>query len=658
MLVSTGSLRLVMKTARSAMTRINLNVICISFLLTILGCRNESRNDSADPSPSPTTQATDSGETDHASDEVAVATTELAAAPGLGSKSLFVPLADVVSNVDPREDDGWETEAFNEAVSTQLHHLGDMLKTDKADRGTVPIDFVSPQFQCDPLVPPRETRFVDAALRVERSAKSTSPNESPVETHRGLAGFRLAIENLLSVFGGTPTSNVRTKFKVIRVELDEQSGKTESYFELSGRTPDGIVQVNATWDCRWSIDAQKKEPKLEQIRVRDYEQILPTRKQAGLFVDCTEAVLGSTSAYQKQLAYGADHWYGNLDVAFGIRQGNQGLAFGDINGDGLDDMYVCQPAGLPNRLFVHQGDGTLIETTREAGVDWLDLSHSALMIDLDNDGDQDLVVVLKWSLVVHENDGQGKFRLAATIETKFNLMSLSAADYDNDGRLDLYVCGYSPGPEGSPTDIFANPVPYHDANNGARNFLLRNDGEFSFTDVTESVGLDVNNRRFSFAAAWEDFDNDGDLDIYVANDFGRNNLYRNDGGEFTDIAAEAGVEDIAAGMSVSWSDYDHDGMMDLYVSNMFSSAGNRIAFQNQFKPDADDDTLRQLQRHARGNSLFRNVGNGRFEDVSVEAGVTMGRWAWGSVFTDLNNDGWDDIYVTNGFYTSEDSGDL
>ena len=266
--------------------------------------------------------------------------------------------------------------------------------------------------------------------------------------------------------------------------------------------------------------------------------------------------------------------------------------------------------------------------------------------------------MLKWSLVVHENDGLGRFRLAATIETKFNLMSLSAADYNNDGKLDLYVCGYSPGPEGSPTDIFANPVPYHDANNGARNFLLRNDGEFSFTDVTEAVGLDVNNRRFSFAAAWEDFDNDGDLDVYVANDFGRNNLYRNDGGNFTDIATEAGVEDIAAGMSVSWSDYDHDGKMDLYVSNMFSSAGNRIAFQNQFKPDADDDTLQLLRRHARGNSLFRNTGDGRFEDVSVDAGVTMGRWAWGSVFTDLNNDGWDDIYVTNGFYTSEDSGDL
>lgn len=206
--------------------------------------------------------------------------------------------------------------------------------------------------------------------------------------------------------------------------------------------------------------------------------------------------------------------------------------------------------------------------------------------------------------------------------------------------------------------MFANPVPYNDANNGGRNFLLRNDGGLNFTDVTEHVGLEQNNRRFSFAASWEDFDNDGDLDIYVANDFGRNNLYRNDGGRFVDIAAESGVEDVAAGMSVSWADYDRDGNMDLYVGNMFSSAGNRIAFQRNFRPGADEETLGQLRRHARGNTLFRNAGGGRFDDVSTDAAVTMGRWAWASLFTDINNDGWEDIYVTNGFFTTEDTGDL
>jgi hypothetical protein len=98
--------------------------------------------------------------------------------------------------------------------------------------------------------------------------------------------------------------------------------------------------------------------------------------------------------------------------------------------------------------------------------------------------------------------------------------------------------------------------------------------------------------------------------------------------------------------------------MDLYVSNMFSSAGNRITTQQQFKSDDDSQTRSNLQRHARGNSLFENMKDGTFRDVSEQADVTLGRWAWGSLFTDINNDGWEDIYVVNGFFTTEDTGDL
>jgi hypothetical protein len=126
-----------------------------------------------------------------------------------------------------------------------------------------------------------------------------------------------------------------------------------------------------------------------------------------------------------------------------------------------------------------------------------------------------------------------------------------------------------------------------------------------------------------------------------------------------DVAAEAGVEDISAGMSVSWGDVNLDGNMDLYVSNMWSSAGNRITYQRQFQPGAGGEAIAAFQRHARGNSLFVNSGDGVFVDASVEAGVAMGRWAWGSRFIDLNNDGLQDIYVANGFITQpDDSGDL
>ena len=167
---------------------------------------------------------------------------------------------------------------------------------------------------------------------------------------------------------------------------------------------------------------------------------------------------------------------------------------------------------------------------------------------------------------------------------------------------------------------------------GARNRLLRNEGNWAFTDVTAETGLDAHNTRFSFSAAWEDYDNDGDLDLYVANDFGRNNLYRNDNGYFTDAAAEAGVEDIAPGMSVTWGDYNRDGHADIYVSNMFSAAGNRIAFQDRFQPRLDTTDRALFQRHARGNSLFLSRGDGTFSDTSIASGATMGRWAWAIPF--------------------------
>lgn len=143
------------------------------------------------------------------------------------------------------------------------------------------------------------------------------------------------------------------------------------------------------------------------------------------------------------------------------------------------------------------------------------------------------------------------------------------------------------------------------------------------------------------------------MDLYVANDYGRNNLYRNDAGQFTDVAATAGVEDVASGMSVSFGDYNRDGLMDLYVSNMFSSAGNRTTFQKQYQADAPEDVRQLIQRMARGNSLFAGQADGRFSDISIDAGVTMGRWAWGSKFIDINNDGWEDLVVTNGNMTGD-----
>ena len=403
-------------------------------------------------------------------------------------------------------------------------------------------------------------------------------------------------------------------------------------------------------------DPDGRLPKLRAIEVTRYEEV--TSRAGNQFVDCTRAALRGCAVLDEQLIFGRDHWYSKLEASIGVEGRGNGIAIGDVNGDGLEDVYLCQPAAMPNRLLVRRSNGTLEDRSAAAGVDWLDSSRSALLIDVDNDGDQDLVVAQETELLLHENDGAGTFVLRANMPSNSLLFSLNAVDFDVDGDLDFFVCGYSGVGQTGPADIFASPMPYHDANNGAPNFLIRNDGNWQFSDVTEEVGLDSNNLRFSLASVWDDFDNDGDPDLYVANDFGRNNLYENTGNMFVDVAARAGVEDIGPGMSASWGDYNNDGWPDLYVSNMFSSAGSRITHDPQFKPGAASRDLTGFRRHARGNSLFQNRGDGTFVDVGVESGTTMGRWAWGSLLLDINNDGRQDAYVTNGFVTADNQNDL
>ena len=332
------------------------------------------------------------------------------------------------------------------------------------------------------------------------------------------------------------------------------------------------------------------------------------------------------------------------------------MSVADVNGDGLDDIFLPEQGGLPNRLYVQNPNGTFDDRSAAAAVDYLERALAGLFVDLDNDGDPDLVLSSRPAVLVLENDGNGGFARVRYVAGDIpDSNSLSAADYDGDGDLDLYVCAYRRAYDERGV---ASPVPYHDANNGGRNVLLRNDGGFRFVDATAAAGLDRSNRRFSLAASWEDYDGDGDADLYVANDYGRNNLYRNDGGSFVDVAGDAGVEDISSGMSVSWADYNRDGRMDVYVGNMFSAAGNRITYQRKFERDRQRaGPLAEVQRMARGNSLFAGTGGG-FVDRSVQADVTMGRWSWSSVFADINNDGWEDLVVANGNLTQTLPDDL
>lgn len=549
-------------------------------------------------------------------------------------------------------------------IDGQLAKIGRFLELHGVPAATPELAGVAaPAFQGSALRPSELVLVHDSAGVQVRRAAASAPNAAvSAPAASGVPGVVALTALLRSVLEPIADgSDVHAKFKIVGVHVNDDVAQTQILFSLSATRPADTFEMHAAWTATWR-QAGDATPRLIDLAASNYEETI-ARGDSGptLFADCTEAVLAGDSSFASQLMRGPDYWLGRLEAALGTDvMGHSGLAVGDANGDGLDDIYLPQHGGLPNRLYMQNPDGTVRDRAAWAGVDWLDRSLGALFIDLDNDGDQDLVVGTTLGLLFHENDGSGRFTLRDIRHEARYAYSLTAADYDTDGDLDIYATRYSPvrdDPVAESVDV-PKPIPYHDAENGAPNVLFRNDGQWRFTDATAETGLDIDNRRWSFAAAWHDYDLDGDQDLYVANDFGRNVLYRNNGGHFVNVAAAAGVEDVASGMSVAWGDVDGDGRDDLYVGNMFSAAGNRITDQPGFRPHSTAATRSDMRRMARGNSLFLTGADGTFHEVASERGVDMGRWAWSSLFVDIDNDGWQDVVVANGFLTAQNPDDL
>lgn len=536
--------------------------------------------------------------------------------------------------------DGWDTEAFTNSAQAQLNILGELLCDPESLSKESLETLFTPETTTTSLFPESQLKQVysQSSLVVRRFAQKESPSQSPT--------FLSECRNLATQF-----TDPRFKFKIFKVEkLSETNSRTRQFLALS----DNERELNATWSITW------KGQLIQSVILEETELVVRSQKRP-LFSDTTGSFLEAREDLTEHLGHGINHWQGRIEKILSMHYfGHNGLAVGDVNGDGLDDLYLCQAAAVPNKLFLQQSDGSTKEVAALAGVDLLNSSRGCLLVDLDNDGDQDLAITIPHATLIYANDGKGNFSLSQRIDFASGGYSLTSADYDNDGDLDLYVCVYYRKP--GDASALAYPIPYHDANNGGQNLLLRNDG-MKFTNVTKETGMMAENHRFSFAASWEDFDGDGDVDVYVANDYGRNNLYRNQLVEtgkatFTSDAAAPGIEDTSFGMSVCWGDANADGFIDLYTGNMFSGAGNRIAFQDRFQQHAPGEIKAKLQRTARGNSLFLNNKDATFSDVTMTAGARQGRWAWGSIFADLNNDGLEDLAVANGFVTGKRADDL
>ena len=210
-----------------------------------------------------------------------------------------------------------------------------------------------------------------------------------------------------------------------------------------------------------------------------------------------------------------------------------------------------------------------------------------------------------------------------------------------DGRADIYVASYNHYGRVTPDSWFR-------ASNGQPNLLLLSQADGTFRDRAREWG--VEDPRWSYAPAFADLDRDGRPDLYVANDFGENGLYLHRGDRFREEAAERGVVDPGNGMGVSFGDYDNDGRLDLHVTNMSSTAGNRI-LSRLFPGAAPRQNV--LVKLASGSNLYRNTGQGHFQDVTAEVGPFSGGWAWGGGFLDFDNDGWEDLYTPNGFISGK-----
>ncbi len=560
------------------------------------------------------------------------------------------PLDEVIRTAEPGLD-AFVTEKYEDEIEAVLGQWSIGLRKSAPNYEGIS-RFFAPVFVASTLRPSEEVRVrSETGLEIWRSRFSGPPT----------LGARSFIQELRGLVG--PLSEIVTaEFKVTGITLITKSPtviQTRVRYDLVGSGSDFHREERVGhWDLEWERNSDG------EMRLRKWQAVEETRSRVSgpVFVDVTSQALAGNRSYTEQMLRGTDYWRTILDATCGIDvYGNNGIAVGDIDNDGFDDLYLCQPAGLPNRLYRNRGDGTFEDATEVAGVGVLDNTACAFIADLDNDGHQDLLVVRASGPLLFLNQGQGKFRLKPDAfhfaqRPQGTFTGAALADYDRDGWLDVYFCLYS---YYQGQDQYRYPVPYYDAQNGPPNFLFHNNGDSTFSDVTASTGLNQNNNRYSFACGWSDYNNDGWPGLYVANDFGRKNLYRNNGdGTFRDVAGESGVEDIGAGMSVCWFDYDNDGKQDLYVSDMWSSAGKRVTVQETFMKDAPENVRALYRKHANGNSLFRNDGNGRFEDRSSAAGVEMGRWAWSSDAWDFDHDGYPDLYIANGMISGPNTRDL
>lgn len=321
----------------------------------------------------------------------------------------------------------------------------------------------------------------------------------------------------------------------------------------------------------------------------------------------------------------------------------------DYDRDGILDMLINDVTGAA--LYHGTLEGKFIDVSEEMGLaaairarPGTRIDRLAVFIDIDDDGWEDLVME---DLVMRNDAGQGfeDYTHKALLNLIPSATNLTVVDYDQDGLMDLYVC--VPGTGKADSWVKGKSGRMHG------NQLLRNEGNWRFRDVTAHANA-IGGFRSTFTAVWMDVNNDGKPDAHVINEFGNGILLVNRGnGTFREHELGSGPLDFGS-MGLTCGDFDNDGFIDMYVANMYSKAGNRV-IGNLPRDAYDPATMDEIRHLTLGSQLYRNKGGLKFEQMGLKYQVADVGWAYGPAMIDLDNDGFLDIHATAGFMSRKRS---
>ena len=355
-------------------------------------------------------------------------------------------------------------------------------------------------------------------------------------------------------------------------------------------------------------------------------------------------------------AYGVDFTHQRADVDEQLQHilpqissVGASVSISDLNNDGFPDIYLTNSEfGSPNALYRNLGDGTFDDVAEEMEVAYLNNSENGASMgstwgDYNNDGFEDLLVYRWGRPALFRNEGGSRFTEVteeAGLSMRVNSNSAFWFDYNRDGLLDLFIGGYYHEDVNlfDLEDTRMMPDSYEYATNGGLNYLFRNNGDGTFSDVSEESGIQET-RKWTLAATAADINNNGYPDIIVANDYGVDEILINQNGErFLNAGEETGIGFVPkSGMSAAIGDFMNRGEYSIYITNI-SEAGVLMQGNNLWVPSTSDENQTEIPR-------YRNLAG--------NMGVEIGEWGYGGLFVDMNNDGYLDLYVANGYVSDE-----